>query len=125
MPDDIQKVKSQSSIENPVDLDHHLPSAIKILGGRLGIHAVRFSASKYGMGLREWRIIHILGCDGPSTISEVAERLAMDQGGTSRSIAKLESRGMLVRRSDASDRRLSRVELSTAGQHTHNEIMKL
>jgi DNA-binding MarR family transcriptional regulator len=119
-----QKTNTDIQIINPINLDHNVPSLISILGGRLALHSLRYSTRNYDMGIRGWRIIHILGFDGPSTINEVAGRVAMDQGGTSRSIAKLERRGLIIRRSDADDRRLSRVALSAEGARLHNEIAK-
>lgn len=124
MPRNDKKKNRSTSIENPIDLDHHLPSLIVTLGGRLGLHSLRHATRHFDMGIRQWRIIHILGCDGPSTINEVAARIAMDQGGTSRSIVKLEKSGLIIRKSDEGDRRLSRITLSPGGVKIHNDMVK-
>ena len=81
----------QSPRTNPrVDMDSHIPALFVILGGKIGLHAMRHHARGLGLDLREWRIVQVLGSDGRSTIFAIADRIAMDRGGTSRSVARLE-----------------------------------
>ena len=98
-----------------VDLDSHLPALLFALGAKISLHAQRESARGLGLDMCEWRTIQILGRDGASTINHVADRIAMDRGGTSRAIARLEARGLVLRRRSADDRRRSIVSLSAAG----------
>lgn len=105
-----------------IDLDKHIPALLLVLGGRVALHAVREAARDLDMDLRQWRVIQILGALGPSTISEVSNRVAMDQGGTSRAIAALERRGLIERRLDEADRRRSIAVLTDAGWEMQEEI---
>ena len=107
-----------------VDMDSHIPALFVTLGGKIGLHALRHHARARGLDLREWRIIQVLGGDGRSTIFAIADRIAMDRGGTSRSIARLEKRGLVVRRGDPSDRRRSYIELTDEGCAVHDEIVR-
>ena len=68
-----------------VDMDSHIPALFVTLGGKIGLHAMRHHARGLGLDLREWRILQVLGGDGRSTIFGIADRIAMDRGGTSRS----------------------------------------
>lgn len=105
-----------------LDIDDHIPALFATLSGKLGLHIVRQNLRQYDLDLRASRILQILGCDGRSTIFEIADRIAMDRGGTSRSIAHLEERGLLTRTSDPLDRRKSYVELTDSGWELHADI---
>ena len=107
-----------------VDMDSHIPALFVTLGGKVGLHAMRHNARGLGFDLREWRILQVLGGDGRSTIFEIADRIAMDRGGTSRSVARLEKRGLVTRQDDPSDRRRSYVELTDKGWAVHDEIAR-
>ena len=107
-----------------LDIDDHVPALANGLAGRLGLHAARQGAKRLGLDLRAWRIVQILGCDGRSTVFEIADRIAMDRGGTSRAIARLEARGIVRREEDPADRRRSLVDLTDAGWALHDESVR-
>ena len=107
-----------------VDMDSHIPALFVTLGGKIGLHAMRHHARGLGFDLREWRILQVLGGDGRSTIFGISDRIAMDRGGTSRSVARLEKRGLVSRQDDPSDRRRSYVELTDEGWAVHDEIAR-
>lgn len=109
-------------MSHTVDLDLHLPALIFALGAKIGLHAQRENARPLGLDMCEWRTVQILGRDGASTINEVADRIAMDRGGTSRAISRLEARGLVRRLSDKADRRRSRVDLTETGLDLHQKV---
>lgn len=98
-----------------VNLDIHLPALLFALGSKISQHANRQSARPLKLDMCEWRVIQILGRDGPASINQVADRIAMDRGGTSRAITRLEERELILRRRDPADRRRSTVELTGTG----------
>lgn len=105
-----------------VDLDSHIPALLFALGSKIALHAQRESARALGVDMCEWRSVQILGADGPSTINQVADRIAMDRGGTSRAIARLERRGLVARQPDPEDRRKSVVSLTGAGRRMQEQV---
>ena len=111
-----------STANETVDLDVHLPALLFALGSKISQHAHRESARPLGFDMCEWRVIQILGRDGPSTINQVADRIAMDRGGTSRAISRLETRGLISRRADPKDRRRSTVALTKQCRQLHKKI---
>jgi len=111
-----------SKAPNAIDLDTYLPALIITLGNKISLHAAREAAQAHGLDVREWRVMLILGADGKSTINEVADRVAMDRGGTSRSISRLEERGLIRRFDDPGDRRRSLVDLTPKGGSLHDTL---
>jgi DNA-binding MarR family transcriptional regulator len=75
------------------------------------------------LDLCEWRIIQVLGAVERATIFDIADRIAMDRGGTSRAISRLEKTGLVERQVDRVDRRRSYIALSDAGQARHDQII--
>ena len=107
-----------------VDLDVHLPAQLFTLSARISQHAQRANARPLGLDMCEWRAVQILGRDGPSTINAVADRIAMDRGGTSRAIARMEQRGLVHRLPQQGDRRRSCVDLTDAGRALHERVAR-
>ena len=105
-----------------VDLSAHLPALLFSLSAKIARHASRESARPLGFDMCEWRVIQILGRDGPSSVNEIADRITMDRGGTSRAISRLEAKGIVARSSDPADRRRSTVALTDVGRDAHIEI---
>ncbi|MEL0123263.1 MAG: MarR family transcriptional regulator [Paracoccaceae bacterium] len=108
---------------NSVNLDTHVPALLFALGAKISLHAQRENARKLGLDMCEWRTVQILGRDGPSTVIAVADRIAMDRGGTSRAVARLEKRGLVYRKPDLNDRRKSIVGLTEEGEHIHQNVV--
>lgn len=106
-----------------VDLDLHIPARLFALSARISQHAQRANAKPLGLDMCEWRVVQILGRDGEATINAVADRIAMDRGGTSRAISRLETRG-LVQRLPQRDRRRSCVALTPEGVALHEKVAR-
>ncbi len=111
-----------SKPESGMHLDSHVPALLVILGSKMGAHATRHSARKFGLDLTEWRIVQILGSEGRSSIINIADTIGIDRGGASRSIARLEDRGFIARHGDTSDRRKSFVDLTEDGRELFHDI---
>jgi DNA-binding MarR family transcriptional regulator len=105
-----------------VDLTEHLPALLFSISAKVSQHAHRNSARELDLDMCEWRVVQILGRDGPSSINQVADRISMDRGGTSRAISRLEKRDIICRKGDQKDRRRSTVSLTNAGQSLHKPI---
>ena len=60
--------------------------------------------------------LDLVGRHGPIAVSELARRLRVDQSTASRHLRALEEHRLVARRSDPSDRRVSRLVLSEAGR---------
>jgi len=105
-----------------VDLDSHVPALLFALGPKISLHAQRENARELGLDMCEWRAVQILGRDGAASINQIADRISMDRGGTSRAISRLEGRGIVRRETAARDRRKSLIDLTQAGQDLQQRV---
>lgn len=101
-----------------------LPVLLFSLSGKISQHAHQNSARPLGLDMSEWRVIQILGNGQNQSINQVADSIAMDRGGTSRAISRLEHRGLVARKGDPNDRRRSTVSLTSSGLDTFETIVK-
>lgn len=113
----------QLSSEPRLDLDRHVPALCLTLGGKLALHAKRHSAKQLGLDLCEWRIVQVLGAEERATVFHIADCIAMDRGGASRAISRLEKTGIVAREDDPSDRRKSLIALTEKGWDLHATII--
>ena len=120
----LAKTQSSPQTDARIDLSEHVPALCLTLGGKVALHAKRHSAKQLGLDLCEWRIVQVLGAEGRSTIFDIADRIAMDRGGTSRAVARLESNGFVAREDDPTDRRKSFAILTHEGWTLHDAIVQ-
>jgi DNA-binding MarR family transcriptional regulator len=59
---------------------------------------------------------------GPLAVSELAERLGVDQSTASRQVKPLEERGLIGRTNDPSDRRSSLLSITAAGRRVRSRV---
>ena len=59
---------------------------------------------------------------GPLAVSELAERLGVDQSTASRQVKPLEERGLITRTSDPADRRSSLLSITAAGRRVRAKV---
>lgn len=75
------------------------------------------SSPEIALSLRQYRLLERLA-DRPHRTTELATRSDVTQPTASAAIAALESRGLVARTSDPSDRRATLIELTDAGRAT-------
>ncbi len=81
-------------------------------------------AERLGVTIDEWRLLFVLHRMGPQPSIRLAEAALMDRGTVSRAVSQLERRGLLFRLSDASDGRVSIVNLTDPGAKVADQITR-
>ncbi|MXY32743.1 MAG: MarR family transcriptional regulator [Boseongicola sp. SB0664_bin_43] len=79
-------------------------------------------AERLRVSVDEWRLLFVLNRGGSQPSIRIAEAALMDRGTVSRSVARLESRGLVYRLSDATDRRVAVVNLTEAGAVVADQV---
>lgn len=108
-----------------------LPANAEPLGLSLGLHrlldfnilqlANRISTdfarlyATFGIGIPEWRVLAVLGEQGPVTANQICQVTYMDRAIVSRAVSGLVDKNYVVRRGDASDRRRIILHLTRGG----------
>ncbi len=72
--------------------------------------------AEQGLGLSDFMVLEVLLHKGPLTISSIGEKVLLASASMTSAIDRLEKRGMVLRRSCNSDRRIRLVELTPTGK---------
>jgi DNA-binding MarR family transcriptional regulator len=88
-----------------------------------GAMTLRVCEGEFGIPRREWRLLAVLGEAGELQPSELAIRAELDRARTSRALARLQARGLVVRQAVANDRRLAHVSLTETGRALHARML--
>jgi DNA-binding MarR family transcriptional regulator len=110
---------------NTLELEHFLPYRLSVLANTVSRSIARLYARRFDLGIPEWRVMAVLGRFGPMTANDICTRTAMDKVRVSRAVARLLRARRLTRRTEATDRRRARLELSALGARVYGEIVPL
>lgn len=80
--------------------------------------------SKEGLGLSDFMVLEVLLHKGPLTISAIGEKVLLANASMTSAIDRLETKGLVVRRSSKEDRRIRRIELTAKGKTFIAEIYR-
>lgn len=87
-----------------------------------GAPVIRLLEGRYGIARREWRLIATLATHGPMSPSALAERAHLDRPRTSRAVAVLAAKRLVVRSVAPRDARRATVALTPEGEALHAEL---
>lgn len=80
---------------------------------------------QWDLTLTAWRTLAILGQHEPMTAQDISRRSRVDKGWISRSVARLESRGLVARVPNGKDNRSVLLSLTDEGRRMVAEIVPL
>ncbi|NOX82949.1 MAG: MarR family transcriptional regulator [Alphaproteobacteria bacterium] len=112
-------------VSEPLDLAHHMPFLLSEVARMLSIGASRTFQRQFGLGVREWRVLAILGDQGPVSAAAMVGPAAFDKATVSRAINTLEANGHVERLPDENDGRKQLVRLTEAGVKLHDRIVPI
>lgn len=106
-------------------LEQWLPYRCSVIANVVSLRLARFYHAKFGLTVHAWRMMAVLGRTAPLSAIELARRTAMDQVSVTRALNHLAALGMVIRGTDASDRRRAAVRLNALGRRTYEAIVPL
>src|ERR1700754_685916 len=83
---------------------------------------IKRSINAQGLGISDFMVLEVLLHKGPLTISVIGEKVLLASASMTSAIDRLEKRGLVLRRSCNSDRRIRLVELTDCGRAFIQEI---
>ncbi|GAB4121865.1 MAG: MarR family transcriptional regulator [Rhodothalassiaceae bacterium] len=104
------------------NLPEHLPYQLVHVSALLSLGVSRLFQARFGLGIREWRVLAILGYYGPSSAADLVGRVAFDKSTVSRAIKRLEAGGLVTRGPHPSDARRQLIFLTEEGAAMHDAI---
>lgn len=97
-------------------LNDHVGVRIVRISEALNRVATRKIEARWGLRNTDLRLMNILDQSDPLAVSEISRRAHVDKAWVSRSLRTLETRGLVERRAEATDTRLSLFGLTDHGQ---------
>ncbi len=101
-----------------------LMSDISIIMRKMRVCADRHM-SKHGIGFPEQQVLMLLKAHGPSNQEALANDLQIDKGSITRTVAKLEGKGLVVREVNPQNKREKLVSLQPAAEDILHEMWSL
>lgn len=121
---DIPIVKEPTfKVQNPHDLSEHLPFLICQVSDLILLKAQKHYRGEFGLGIREWRVLTLLGLFGRCSAADMVGHASVDKTTISRALDALENKGYVQRIQDPNDARRVEVQLTQSGCDIHDEMV--
>lgn len=112
-------------MSNSFDLENLVTFRLSRLADTLERAATLTYGREFDLNLTAWRTLAILNQHEPTTVKDISRRSRIDKGWISRSVARLESRGLLARMSNQQDNRSVLLRLTEDGRRLVAQIAPL
>jgi DNA-binding MarR family transcriptional regulator len=106
-------------------LNDFLPYKIGILASSLNSAFEEMLMAKHSIGLTDWRVMATIGEFGSMTAKDVCERGRMHKTKVSRAVSSLETRRLLMRRTNRDDMREAFLSLTDRGRDVYHDVVPL
>lgn len=107
------------------DLEHFVPYQFSVIAAQLSSNLAALYKERFGISVAEWRILVNLAYSDSQSVRDIQKRVRMDKAKVSRAVAQLESRDLLTKEIDGTDRRLLHLELTDAGRQMVRDLVPL
>lgn len=111
--------------ETKLILEAFLPYRLNRLADAVSREFSQIYKDRFGITRPEWRLLATLGEYGAMTATQVGAHSAMHKTKVSRAVAELEKRRWLMRKTDETDRRIEKLELTGPGLTAYREMVPL
>lgn len=107
------------------DLAAFLPYQLAVASARVSRGFADLYRAEFGISIPEWRVLaHLAGSEAVS-VREIHARVDMDKSKVSRAAARLESQGLIEKRTHPEDRRLVEMRLTDRGRALIERIVPI
>ena len=108
-----------------LDLDRYVPALITFIANKLSRSATVLYQKRFGVNVTEWRILALLAIEPAISAARICHVIGYDKGPVSRTLAVMESSGLVTIRTDKNDGRTHAISLTPKGQSTHDRVIAL
>jgi DNA-binding MarR family transcriptional regulator len=110
---------------NALKLDDYLPYRLSVTANAVSELIAGAYQARFGLSIPQWRLMAVLGEDGPLTQQALCARTVMDKVTVSRAAAILSERGFTSRTPNSADGRSHRLGLTREGAALYAQIAPL
>ncbi|MEM7661970.1 MAG: MarR family winged helix-turn-helix transcriptional regulator [Pseudomonadota bacterium] len=116
---------TQSLKSKALRLSDYLPYRLSVLSNTISRKIAETYEAEFGISMRQWRVMAILGeCPGLNA-TDISERAAMDKVAVSRAVSSLIEMNVLRREATQSDGRRSCLYLTERGEAVYARIVPM
>ena len=115
----------KSADREPLILGEFLPYRLSVVTEAVSRLFAEHYEARFGITIREWRVMAVVGEAPPRSTQEVIERTGMDRVKVSRAAIRLVDKGLLARRPDPGDARAHLLSLTRKGEGVYRAIVPL
>jgi len=119
------KARGKDSARTALRLEAFLPYRLSVLANRVSTALARRYRERFGLTIPEWRVVAVLGRFGDLSATELSRHTVMDKVRITRAAQALARKGLIERRRDAADQRVTRHRLTERGREVHAAIADL
>jgi DNA-binding MarR family transcriptional regulator len=106
-----------------LDLDRYVPALITFIANKLSRTATTLYQKRFGINVTEWRILSLLAIEPDISAARICHVIGFDKGPVSRTLATLQTRGLIRIRADRQDARTHCISLTPKGRVIHDNVI--
>ena len=104
-----------------LDLDRYVPAFV--IANKLSRSATALYQREFGVNVTEWRIMSLLAIEPGIPAARICFVIGFDKGPVSRTLALMQTRGLIAIRTDPNDGRSHAISLTAQGRRTHDLVI--
>lgn len=106
-----------------LDLERYVPALITFIGNKLSRSATVLYQRNFGVNVTEWRILSLLAIEPGIPAARICQVIGFDKGPVSRTLAVMQTRGLVAIATDPDDGRSHSITLTPRGRTVHDQVI--
>lgn len=106
-----------------LDLERYVPALITFIGNKLSRSATVLYQRNFGVNVTEWRILSLLAIEPGIPAARICQVIGFDKGPVSRTLAVMQTRGLVTIATDPDDGRSHSITLTPRGRTVHDQVI--
>lgn len=118
----VDSIEPRQSLEVSLDMDLFFPYQLTQLQSSVSDTIAEIYTGHFDLTRHEWRILAVLGTGQALSAKHIGQLINLEKMQTSRALAKMINKALIVKVKDRSDKRSSLLKLTVQGLRVHREL---